>query len=138
MSEQVVYVIGHRPTEPAWKNRGLPIVSEPRTADYHKIGIGQNPDKRVGSLSVGTPHELELVTTIESSEPKTVESELHRQFSFGRQSGEWFKLTSNQVNSLVALKHIEPGEVQSLAKPIDRLSSLYIEIMRSRVGGSDE
>lgn len=138
MSEKLIYVIGHRPTEAKWKNRGLPIESEPRVADYHKIGIGQNPEKRVDVLSVGTPHELELVTTIESSDPKAVESELHSQFNFGRQSGEWFKLNSNQLNSLIALSHIEPGEVQSVHKPVDRHRSLYLEIIEQRKGVSNE
>jgi len=137
MSEQRVYVVAHREIEPRWKTRDVPqsspYVSPP---DYYKIGIGENLKQRLKNLSVGTPHKLELITTIESDNPKLLESKLHSLFFHLHQNGEWYHLTINPINSLKALDHISEWEIRKLTEVqhyrITDPGSLYTEIMKWR------
>jgi len=137
MSDRVIYVISHHPTEPTWKYRNIPLNPEPRMADYYKIGIADDPQKRLSAMSVGTPHHLEFVTTIESGNVQKVESELHSHFYHNNQRGEWFTLCRNDLNSLKGLDRLEPGELDGLRFYDYKLPTLYHEVMDSR-GELDE
>lgn len=133
MSERVIYLIGHREVEPRWRTARTSFTPTKKWFDYYKIGIATDVRDRLNNLSVGTPHELELITTVESSDPKEVEDRLHFMHSFSRQKGEWFFLTSNTVNSLTAFDRLEVSDLDG----VDRSeyindSSLYIEVMRNR------
>jgi len=137
MSDKKVYVIGHHKTEPAYEYRRLPITPPRSPADYYKIGTATDVKARLSNLSVGTPHELSLVTTIESDDPTAVESELHSMFQHSRQSGEWFKLLTNDVNSLKGLDRIDLWEIKSIKTSLgmrmkDSWQSLYLEVMEIR------
>lgn len=133
MSGRLIYLIAHRETEAAWKSRNISFTPSAKPADYHKIGVSNDVENRLSMLKSGTPHKLELVTTIESDDPEAVEKELHRIYSFSHQSGEWYKLTSNAINSLIALDEIQAGFIQEIGgyQPdwLVNGSSLYVEYM---------
>jgi len=98
---------------------------------------------RLSNLRTGTPHELELVTTIASENAKVVESLLHDIYRSGNRSGEWFKLTSNAVNSLIALDRLEPADLEPLTGGLipswlTDPTSLYLEVERVRRGDVDD
>ena len=142
MSDAQIYLIGHREVEDHFGPLGiesglrLPI-------DYYKIGIATNPRQRLSNLSLGTPHELELVTTIESNNAEVVESQLHSIYSCSKKKGEWFKLTRNDINSFIALNQLEPEDLDPLNDGIipswlNSQTSLYVEVERVRRGGSNE
>ena len=60
---------------------------------YYKIGVTTGPiSKRIRELQTGSPHQIELVHVIETSDPYGLESQLHRQFADKRRQGEWFEL----------------------------------------------
>jgi len=116
MTAQKIYLISHHELEPVWKLRGTSMTPSKSVADYYKIGVGKEPEKRVSQCQTGTPHELELTTTITSDKPEKAEQRLHSIYKFSHQRGEWYKLTSNAVNSLVALDHIDYSVLSDVAK----------------------
>ncbi len=141
MSEQI-YLIGHREVRTQFSVIGPGAVFK-RPIDFYKIGIANNPKQRLSNLRTGTPHELELVTTIASENAKVVESLLHDIYRSGNRSGEWFKLTSNAVNSLIALDRLEPADLEPLTGGLipswlTDPTSLYLEVERVRRGDVDD
>jgi len=128
MSERKVYLISHR-------ERKRNYVSS--ITDYHKIGIAENPEKRLTTLQSGSPHKLELVTTISTKNAEDLERELHMLFKEQKFSGEWFNLNHNQVNSLKAFDRLKPKNVAELfrndiAFKRDREKGMYVEVMEMR------
>jgi len=107
-------------------------------ADFHKIGVSENPEKRLSVLSSGTPHELEIETTIEANDASTVEDYLHRiNGNFRRDRGEWFKLSRNMLNSLKALDELRSENVKRVYHNWSRLDcrvSFYVAVHRARNG----
>jgi hypothetical protein len=134
MSEKKLYLIGHCEMEPRWKYEGIPMSPAVHRPDYHKIGIANNPGHRVSTMRSGTPHKLELITTLESDNAKVVEQRLHGLYRQSKQNGEWFKLTPNAVNSLKALDRIDAQDMTSLPRTQAQMldTGLYVEIMNGR------
>ena len=81
-----------------------------------KIGIANDPRKRLSYLQVGSADRLELVGTWLSNNAAKLEGVLHRHFSSDRIGGEWFTLTP-------ALREIMEG----LAGPNDS-GAVIVEI----------
>lgn len=141
MSDQLIYVIGHCETPRNYRTglKSRPTVDE-QFCDYYKIGIAEDVETRLSALRVGTPHKLYLITTLESDKPKKVESILHNIYHSGRQSGEWFFLTSNAVNSLRALDRIDYADVEGFERFRQERrvhdTSLYVEVERNRREGA--
>jgi len=137
MSEQKLYLISHHETEARWKTRNTGMTPTEYPADYYKIGVSTTPKRRLSMLNGGTPHQLRLQSVIDSDDAKRVEEILHKVYSFNAQTGEWFKLTSNAVNSLVALDRINVDEMESVGgyRPtwlVEDGTNLYLEIMEHR------
>lgn len=136
MSDQKLYLVGHHEVSRDFARMGL----QTRTrgfADYHKIGIATEPRKRLANMKPSTPHELRLVTTVESDDAKAVEKSLHKICRYGKHRGEWFKLTQNTINSLKAVDYITGGEAEQLAErqrcgDFNTDRSLYVELMEIR------
>lgn len=133
-----VYVIGHKRM---WDMQSYTRHQKPdyeSFARYYKIGVASNVQQRLSTLGSGTPHKLELITTIDSSDPQGLESALHSLFVWSNVTGEWFKLCSNALNSLKAFDRVEPSEVRTVneqrrhGRSKDRHVSIYVEIMRVR------
>ena len=132
--DQTLYVIGHREVSyGALTDKRF--VSRP---DYHKIGISQNVENRLSVLSGGTPHELELVTTIDVDEATTVEEYLHRiNRNHFQNRGEWFRLRRNMIQSLKALDQLTGENVEQVYhnwSTLDRRVSFYVAIHKARNG----
>jgi hypothetical protein len=143
MSKQEVYLIAHR-EKPRRTESDLIVQQEygiePFTPmpDYYKIGISENVKSRLSILSSGTPHSLNLVTTIEADDPKEVEEYLHRyNMNPFDDRGEWFSLDYNMVNSLKALEHLKAKNVKQVyhnKQNIGLYESFYVAIHRARNG----
>lgn len=65
-----------------------------------KIGVSNNPIKRLKSLQTGNSHQLQLVKAISATAPRRVETSLHHQFRHYRQAGEWFVLDTDRLRIL--------------------------------------
>lgn len=60
---------------------------------FVKIGIADNPKKRLSELQVGCPFKLELVRAFASRDPRRDEKSLHHSLGKHHERGEWFRLT---------------------------------------------
>ena len=59
----------------------------------YKIGVSQQPTKRVKQLQTGSGEKLKLVETFKSPYYNKIEANLHNRYSYLKASGEWFDLT---------------------------------------------
>lgn len=135
-----LYLVGHREVEHRICTRDGSIregLEHP--IDYYKIGIAEDVDRRLATLSTGTPHELELVTTVECDRPNDVEDRLHSINRYHHKHGEWYYLPRNMVNSLIALDRITLENLRAVSRirlqePFEPRISLYIQLMGVRNG----
>jgi len=133
--EAVVYLVGHEPTKtvsPLEARAG--IESGKGFYDYHKIGVSKDAKLRVQNMNSSTPHNLDLLNTINTSSASELENALHTRYQEYRHSGEWFRLPINAINSLKAFDELEPEEVtnkQTTSIGPDQ-SSLYVQVENQR------
>ncbi len=67
----------------------------------YKIGLtGSEPEKRMKQLQTGNSSKIELVGYVVCKDMEKLESNLHREFSFKRQTGEWFALDDNDLHAI--------------------------------------
>lgn len=138
---QKLYLVAHHELsfEPNFPQSGLFDPME-YPADFYKIGIAKNPKHRVSNMRSGTPHNLKLVTTVEADDAREIEQDLHSINAYGRHNGEWFKLTTNMVNSLKALDELSHDVVKGIKRENyigdrDYDKSFYIRVMEARGDG---
>lgn len=134
MSDQQVYLIAHY-DESKTIGSGEGAV---RFADYYKIGVAEHPKRRLDYMKVGTPHELELLTVIDTDDADRVESALHRYYEALNHRAEWFMLGHLAINSLHALDQIRAENMERLAENVGyergstRKRGLYVNLMEQR------
>jgi len=67
----------------------------------YKIGISQNPEKRLKCVQSGNPILVELIHSIETYRALNIERLLHLVFSKQRLQGEWFKFSKYDIPYVV-------------------------------------
>lgn len=70
--------------------------------DFYKIGLTRShlfDSKRIKQLQTGNGTELHLSSYYETEHPFILEKMLHNRFSSKQESGEWFKLTNEDITS---------------------------------------
>jgi hypothetical protein len=69
------------------------------TESIYKIGISENPLKRLKQLQTGNSARLHLIKVFPVENARAIEKRLHRLLMFHRcsPSGEWFYLTSEYL-----------------------------------------
>ena len=68
---------------------------------YHKIGISNDPDKRMRQLQTANPKKLELVAYVECLHfAEYFEAVLHAVFRDFNSNGEWFKVEDHSLHEL--------------------------------------
>ena len=88
----------------------------------YKIGVSQNPQKRLAGLQTSSPLPLRFVATVDAQNQRMaskVERRLHGLFDSKRTQGEWFSLSSEDVLYVRAVfdtirdarKHMRPQEL---------------------------
>lgn len=68
---------------------------------YCKIGVSNNPERRLARLQTGNPHELILIRKYYTLDAKTLEATLHETLEEYRVRGEWFKLPLDRFQWLL-------------------------------------
>ncbi len=66
----------------------------------YKIGRTKELPKRIETLEVKLPFEIEVIHTIKTDDIASLEKELHNTFSSKRIRGEWFELDSAELETL--------------------------------------
>lgn len=90
--------------------------------EHYKVGVSQDVSKRLAELQTGSSVALEVLMSIETSDPYSLEKELHARFAGKRLSGEWFKLTEQDLNVIAMYRHNpkyapKPAELNAYRKP---------------------
>lgn len=91
----------HIPIHEIVKKGFIYLVNQENT-EFYKIGWTENGDveKRLNQLQTGNPYKIVLVDYFVASSIKT-EKVLHNHFDSQRITGEWFKLTNDDVKNLL-------------------------------------
>ena len=66
---------------------------------YCKIGISDNPKKRIKEIQVGCPHKIDHIAMIElkhRTHARLAETMFHKSFAHYRTIGEWFLFDSHK------------------------------------------
>jgi hypothetical protein len=74
---------------------------------FYKIGIATDVTKRLASLQTSSPHQMKVLKSWESAFAQKAERYLHRHFKDCRQKGEWFRLSSEQVQILLNILNLD-------------------------------
>lgn len=71
--------------------------------DFIKIGITKrSPGRRMSSMQVGLPFDLELVCSFKVNNYEEIEKELHAQYAEKHKRGEWYRLEANDIEQIKA------------------------------------
>lgn len=71
------------------------VIGRQAGANVCKVGISDNPEKRLRSLQSGSPHRLYIQDTLRldsRADAIAVEAKAHEMMSPARMSGEWFSV----------------------------------------------
>lgn len=68
-----------------------------------KIGIADDVKKRVKTLNLASPVQLEVIASFFVPNAMTVEGELHTRFKDKRVRGEWFDLSQSDIDFILSL-----------------------------------
>lgn len=68
--------------------------------NIYKIGIADNPVKRIKQLQTGNPYKLKLVDSFYKWNARQVELRIHKRYNKYKMEGEWFKLSKKQIETL--------------------------------------
>lgn len=70
----------------------------------YKIGKAKNVTTRLKPFTVSFPMKWELVHTFQSNDYSTAEAQLHEMFSDKRDVGEWFRLSTEDVEHIKSIQ----------------------------------
>ncbi len=77
-----------------------------RLGECFKIGIAKDVQKRLSSIQVSTPHNVELIKSWRCRNPLTLEKRMHERFKQYKVQGEWFRLPEDAVKFLLAIQDL--------------------------------
>lgn len=72
--------------------------------DTYKIGRTKDVQSRLEALKSGSPFKLTLVHSFFSADCKQLERELHKRYAHLCVKGEWFRLTTSEIDEIKAMK----------------------------------
>lgn len=78
----------------------LYIIAHPE--GYYKIGVANNPVRRLEELQIGSPYELDIIAFAGFTDPQEAEKALHSRFDKYNVRGEWFKIPQKLMSMLVS------------------------------------
>lgn len=112
-----------------------------RGGAFYKIGIADNPQKRLKELQTGNAERLELVRAVACLDAKNAERFLHSHFRRKQRVGEWFFLTDRDITSFdrrcgIAKDHrirLVPRQPKGDA-PVSKTSKPWIERFKNQSG----
>lgn len=74
-----------------------------RAGGRYKIGMANDPTKRIKTLQTGSPDVIQPVFVAKVEEPSVAEKRLHSLLATKRGSGEWFELKAEDVDTCISV-----------------------------------
>jgi hypothetical protein len=71
--------------------------------DIYKIGQSKDPQRRLRALQTSNPYTLTLVHSFPADKPDQAERALHQCLDSSRREGEWFSLSSGQLQTISSI-----------------------------------
>jgi hypothetical protein len=75
--------------------------------EYFKVGVANDPNKRLINLQCGNPYPISLLASWYSYTALVDEGRLHDALAMYHKSGEWFKLPEEVVAKMCAAESVE-------------------------------
>lgn len=100
--------------EPASRGRYLYFVKCYSPDGHIKIGNAVDIARRINTMQIGCPYDLELLGYYWSERPSHDEAELHERFAAARFRGEWFRPTDAIVSLAGACRRARSEALASL------------------------
>lgn len=118
---QVIKTINHLRSlaVPGLKDFGIPEMDRSgyiyliRLLDWYKIGRSKDVSKRLTTMSIKLPFDLDLIHTFPAEDMYEGEFHLHMRFADKRGRGEWFRLDDSDVEYMTSLVRYQGGEFTS-------------------------
>ncbi len=70
-----------------------------KSGSYYKLGRSTNVERRNYEIGIKLPEKFEIVHKIRTDDPSGIETYWHDRFKDKRKQGEWFDLSSNDINA---------------------------------------
>lgn len=86
---------------------------------FIKVGISQDPEKRLKQLQTGCPFPLAIIKLFKHDDARYLEQELHKDLERYNTSGEWFMIPQSGLTSTI--KHL--SKLVDSKKPNIKISS---------------
>lgn len=74
------------------KNKKLYVM---QCNNFIKIGVSDNPERRIKDLQTGNPYEIKLLLAIDDYDAYGLENQFHKYFKNINSIGEWFEVDEN-------------------------------------------
>jgi hypothetical protein len=84
-----------------------------------KIGLADNPRRRLRELQVGSPDKLNLRGVLLLDDAPGYEASMHLRFAEERSHGEWFRKTDRLEEFMVGLMDPEEDRIKICLKPTE-------------------
>jgi uncharacterized C2H2 Zn-finger protein len=81
--------------------KGFIYIINISNTDFYKIGMTQNPDKRLQTLQTSHPHKLIETALFRAERYKAIEKQLHVEYNDNRGLGEWFQFTYDELHNVI-------------------------------------
>lgn len=99
---------------------------------FYKIGITDDVRKRLSQIQTSTPFNVKLIHSIPLANAWLLEKHLHERFAKKRVRGEWFKLSSDDVNTVFACS--ESDLPASISMPTKIANETYYTLREVAAG----
>lgn len=87
-------------------NLGIGSVYLFKSGRYYKVGKTNDTVRRGAELRIQLPEDLHLIHEIKTDDPSGIEAYWHKRFEPKRKNGEWFDLSSSEVQAFKRWKRI--------------------------------
>lgn len=78
----------------------------------YKIGKSKEPKKRISRLEVKLPFDIQVEHLIPSNSYHEAEIHLHERYAHRRIRGEWFDLSTSEVNEIKEIQRLDKQDMQ--------------------------
>ena len=76
-------------------------IDKTKVLNYYKIGYGKSTRKRLSSIQMCNPYEIELIFTYETLFANEIEKNIHLYYNSRKVRGEWFLISEDEIQNFM-------------------------------------